>query len=93
MLQTIRVYKTGNILKKEYRVHACAACRAVDELRNAVDNYFQGNVSLFEKSFLNIKVSLSEDTLDNFKVEGLRRREVFFLCFVQLFSSPLWSTR
>ena len=53
-------------------------------LRNTFDNYFQGNVSLFERSFLNIKVSLSEDMLDNFKVLRLLCREVLSLCFAQL---------
>lgn len=53
-------------------------------LRNTFDNYFQGNVSLFERSSLNIKVSLSEDMLDNFKVLRLLRREVLLLCFVRL---------
>lgn len=45
---------------------------------------FHGNVLLFERSSLNIKVSLSEDMLDNFKVLWLLCREVLFLCFVQL---------
>lgn len=42
--------------------------RAVAALRNTFDNYFHGNVSLLERRSLNIKVRLSEDALDNFKV-------------------------
>lgn len=42
--------------------------RAVAVLRNTFDNYFHGNVSLLQRRSLNIKVRLSEDALDNFKV-------------------------
>lgn len=57
--------------------------RAVAVLRNTFDNYFHGNVSL-ERRSLNIKVRLSEDALDNFKVPRRLRREVPSLCFLQL---------
>lgn len=53
-------------------------------LGNTFDNYFHGNVSLLEKRSLNIKVRLSEDVLDNFKVLRRLRREVPSLCFLQL---------
>lgn len=74
---------------RETRQELCAACRAAGVLRNTSDNYFQGNVSLFERSSLNIKVRLSEDMLDNFKVLRLLCREVLSLCFVQLVCFPL----
>lgn len=45
---------------------------------------FMGMCHLFERSSLNIKVSVSEDMLDNFKVLWLLCREVLFLCFLQL---------
>lgn len=49
---------------------------------------FKGIVTLFERRFLNIKVSLSEDTLDNFKVLRLLCREVLFLCLAPLVLLP-----
>jgi len=69
MMQNNSAYITAEHFRQRITgVQVSDACRAVGVLTHTFDNYFQGNMSLFEKSFLNIKVSLSEDTLDNFKV-------------------------
>lgn len=84
MVSNKRAYKTAEHFEQRItKVHVCAACRAASVLTNTLNNYFQGSMSLSE-SFLNIKVGLSEDKLETFKVLWLLCQEVLFLCFVLL---------